>query len=249
VLIIAMLMRVASAHRASSRTIYLNHDGVTLTPGTDDARVQTSTMVSDRVDIPAWQVSEPDWTATVACMSDMFARFDVVVTDEDPGETPHIEAVFGGSPTDMGRAANIAGLSPFASDCSTIENSIVVTFVQKLPQIPQQICEVMAQEVGHSYGLDHEMNAADPMTYLAYAGKREFQDADTACGENAARPCACSATQNTVQTLRTRLGDVGGDDIPPVLAISEPDRFDVRLHDGHRTRPACDSRCRERCER
>ena len=32
------------------------------------------------------------WAATVSCMRDLFAPFDVTVVEADPGNVPHIEA-------------------------------------------------------------------------------------------------------------------------------------------------------------
>ena len=49
------------------------------------------------------------------------------------------------------------------------------TFTQAIPNITaRQACEIMSQEVAHSYGLDHELLASDPMTYLSYNGNRAF---------------------------------------------------------------------------
>src|SRR5207237_5849116 len=98
------------------------------------------------------------------------------VTDRDPGNTPHIEAVFGGSPQDLGMPSSVGGVSPFSASCGVIEGSIVFAFTNVLSTSPQRICEVMAQEIAHSYGLDHELLASDPMTYLGYQGNRAFQD-------------------------------------------------------------------------
>lgn len=221
------LCGVASADRAATRTIFLDRGGVLLTPGRDNARTHVSSLVAAPTQVPAWNVSDATWTATVSCMQEMWARFDVTVTETDPGDVPYIDAIFGGEPSDMGRPSTVAGLSPFAADCGVIESSIVVTFAQKLPQDAEMICEVMSQEIGHSYGLDHELAAKDPMTYLPYSGDRSFVDVDAQCGEATPRPCgsgptACRATQNSVQILRERLGDAGGDDVAPVLVVSEP---------------------------
>jgi Bacterial Ig domain len=216
--------RDVSATRASSRTIFLNRNGASLRPGINDARAQTSSLVSQPINFAAWSVSNDDWVATVECMTDIWSRFDVELTDIDPGSVPHIEALLGGSPSDLGLATNLSGIAPFADDCSVVENSIVFTFTDKLPKDPRRICEVMSQEIGHSYGLDHEVMAADPMSQLAFARDREFQDADAACGETIARPChnGCRTTQNSVQILRTRLGAFGGDDVPPALVMTSP---------------------------
>jgi MYXO-CTERM domain-containing protein len=195
-----------------SRVLYLNHVGVTLTPGTNDSFAQTSTIVTERADIAPW--NSDLWPDVMSCMQEIWAPFDVTITDVDPGSTPHVEAVFADSPTDLGLDADIAGVSPFTSDCGIIDNSIVFAFTASLPADARQICEVTAQELAHSYGLDHEMLASDPMTYLDYNGDRSFQDATVSCGEFTARPCGingstCRANQDSVALLTERVGLAG----------------------------------------
>src|SRR5262249_40238089 len=177
---------------------------------------QTSSIVTRATQVPGWNASAADWAATVTCMKDIWSRFDVTVTDVDPGSTPHIEAVFTRAPADVGLTTNIGGVSPFSPSCSVIENSIVFAFTDFLPKQPRAICEVMSQEVAHSFGLDHELLASDPMTYLTFTGNREFQDQDVSCGEAVPRPCGiggftCRATQNSYQLLLSRLGAANRD--------------------------------------
>lgn len=210
---------------AQSRIIYLNRTGVTLTPGDDDSRTNRSSIITSQRTVPAWNTSATNWAATVACMKDMFSRWDVTVTDVNPGNVPHMEAVFGGSPQNIGMQQGVGGVSPFTEDCAVIENSIVFTFTSVFPDNPQMICEVMAQEVAHSYGLDHELLASDPMTYLQYNGKRTFKDQTVSCGESSSRACGiggsvCRPNQNSVQLLTERLGLV--DLIAPTLGITFP---------------------------
>jgi uncharacterized protein (TIGR03382 family) len=199
---------------AQSRVIYLNHDGVILRPGDNNASNQVSSIVTQPTLLGGWNIDDDTWAQTVACVADMYAAFDVTVTDQDPGNVPHIEAVIGGAPGDVGLPDNVAGVSPFTSDCSIIENSIVFTFTDVLPDDPRVVCEVMAQEIAHSFGLDHEMLASDPMTYLDYSGDRSFQDAMASCGEYADRKCGingnmCRQRQNSVALLTQRLGARG----------------------------------------
>jgi MYXO-CTERM domain-containing protein len=218
-----------TAALAQSRVIYLNKNGVTLQPGVNDARTNRSSIASGQATIPAWSVSATTWSATVSCMRDLFSAYDVTVVESDPGNVPHIEAVFGGSPGLLGMEPNVAGVSPFTTDCSVIENSIVFTFTQVLPPDARLACEIMAQEVAHSFGLDHELLASDPMTYLEYTGDRSFKNETASCGENTARPCGingstCRANQNSVALLTERLGKkVGtGDSLPPTGSIMSP---------------------------
>lgn len=212
----------AASGRAKTRTIYLNRDGVTLRPGLNDSQLQTSSIVETPTQITPWEIDDEMWIETVDCMRELFAPFDVTITDRDPGDVPHLEAVFGGHPNDVGLPDNVAGVSPFTTDCSVIETSVVFTFTDVLPDDARLMCEVMAQEIAHSYGLDHQLLATDPMSYLDYDGERTFQDEEALCGELAPRPCGiagsiCWATQNSVELLTQRLGarnDAGDTDDP-----------------------------------
>ena len=204
----------AGTQLAQSRVIYLNRDGAILWPGDNDARESLSSVVRSPTEITPWDIDDDTWDETVACVKDLYARFDVTVTDVDPGDVPHIEAVFGGHPADVGLPDNVAGVSPFRTDCGVIENSVVFTFTDVLEDDPRLMCEVMAQEIAHSYGLDHEMLASDPMTYLDYAGERTFKDVMAPCGEFGNRMCGidgnvCRERQNSVQLLESRLGRRG----------------------------------------
>src|SRR5256885_6069729 len=81
---------------AQSRIIYLNHTGALLRPGNNDSTTNTSSIVQQQAQIPAWNTSAQTWTDTVSCFRDLWSRFDVQVVDTDPGNVPHIEAIFGG---------------------------------------------------------------------------------------------------------------------------------------------------------
>lgn len=203
--------------KAQTRLIYMNRSGVTLRPGLNNSSLQTSSIIESMTEITPWEIDDEDWTATMDCMRDMFSPFDVQITDKDPGMTAHLEAVFGGHPNDVGLPDNVAGISPFTTNCSVIENSVVFTFTDVLPDDPRLMCEIMAQEIAHSYGLDHQMLASDPMSYLDYDGDRVFQDEDSFCGEFELRPCGiggnvCRDTQNSVELLTQRLGRAGESD-------------------------------------
>jgi MYXO-CTERM domain-containing protein len=218
-----------AAARAQSRTVYLNKNGVSLTPGVNDARTNRSSIIPMAATVPAWAASPTLWSKTVTCLREMFAPFDVAITETDPGTLPHIEAVFGGSPMDLGMSGNLAGVSPFSSTCKVIENSIVFTFTDVIPQNAQVACEIMAQEIAHSYGLDHELLASDPMTYLSYTGKRTFQNQMASCGESSPRDCGiqgaqkCRDGQNSYAILMERIGAAGTGDIDaPTVVITSP---------------------------
>lgn len=214
--------------RTGGRVVYLNRDGAVLWPGAEnDAGSQTSTIVRRPTSISPWDIDDDIWAETLDCVREIYRPFDVTITDEDPGDTPHMEAIFGGHPNDVGLPDNVAGVSPFTSDCGMIEDSIVFTFTDVMPDNARTMCEVMAQEIAHSYGLDHEMLASDPMTYLDYDGDRTFQNVEAPCGENTNRLCGingstCRKKQNSVALLTERLGARNGSTPTSDTAESEP---------------------------
>lgn len=218
-----------TAGLAASRIVFLNKGGITLTPGVNDARTNRSTIPKQQVTIPPWNPPAATWTATVSCLRDIFAPYDITLTETDPGNVPHIEAVFGGAPGQLGQPSNLAGVSPFTTDCAVIENSIVFTFASTIADNPQRICEVQAQEIAHSYGLDHVLLASDIMTYEPYDGRRWFQNREASCGEDNARPCGlngsvCRQKQNSVSLLIERLGlkRPANDLVAPTIGMTFP---------------------------
>jgi len=213
------LSALAGPARAG-RIIYLVHDGARFEPGEDDARAGTSSLVGHAVSIPAWTTTPEIWHDTVACVAEIYAPFAVTVTDVDPGDVPHLEGIFGGSPLTLGFARGVAGMSPFTADCAIIEDSVVFAFTDILAGDARSACQVMAQELGHSYGLDHELLATDPMSYENGPGDRAFVDAEVSCGEYTPRPCGfggytCRAHQNSYALLAERLGLAGADQDSP----------------------------------
>jgi uncharacterized protein (TIGR03382 family) len=216
---------------AQSRIIYLNKNGVTLTPGNNDARTNQSAIARSATTLRAWTPTAQVWTDTVSCLNDMFSRFNVQVVTTDPGNVPHIEAVFTADsmaaldPSIGANANRIGGVSPFTEDCRVIENSVVFTFSGVIGNNAQTACEVMAQEIVHSYGADHQLLASDPMTYLPFNGKRTFKDQTVSCGESTPRNCGingsvCRNQQNSVALLTERVGLRNG--TAPVIGSVSP---------------------------
>lgn len=208
------------AYALPTRTIYLNRNGGTYTPGYENSSTNTSTIPIYTSTIGAWNPASSTWNGIVDCMRDEFAPFNVEVTEVDPGAAPHMEAVVGGYPEDLQLSSSVGGASPFASDCSFIERSIVFVFPDAWNNDPRIICEVIAHEIGHSVGLDHEYLCEDPMTYLEGCGNKTFQNAEAYCGESYPTSCYCSATQNSFALLTTRLGPADAN--APTVAIDSP---------------------------
>ncbi len=216
------------APRATGRRtlIYLNRRGVTVVPGANDARLDRSTIPARATQVSPFEGTAVEWDEIVTCVSQMFERFDVEITDVNPGDVSHVEAVIGGSVEQLASAVvtgNVLGISPFTADCQPIPNAMVFVLSREIrdqaptaPDLAETICEVAAQEIGHAFGLDHQYLAADPMSYLPFEGLRQFQDVSAPCGEFSERACGlpggariCSQQQNSFALLIERVGPAG----------------------------------------
>jgi hypothetical protein len=194
-----------SAGRAR-RVLYVNPHGGTYAPARDDnSSANRSSILARTSSVAPYAGTAAQWDTIFGCVRDAFAPWDLIVTDEDPGETWHIEAVVGGDSSDIGRP-NIGGVSPVFGDCSTIERAVNFTFTEGIEGSTRWICETIAHEVGHSLGLDHEYLCEDPMTYLTGCGDKTFQPAYARCGEYGERDCRCGETQSSHAFLDDRLG-------------------------------------------
>lgn len=211
------------------RILYLNRcvGGCTLTPGPDDAINNTSGIVAGTSLLAEFPYGDEVWNEVVACVRDQYSLFNINITDEDPGTTPHFESIVAGYAEDIG-AGGAGGIAPFS--CGVWGNSINFTFAETLGGNAQVLCEVVAQESGHVMGLEHALLCEDPMTYLSGCGPKKFQNIDAECGEFEATPCDCgNATQNSVQHL---VDIFGPGDIEPtaevtIMSVSEdPDGSD-----------------------
>jgi hypothetical protein len=202
------------AFRASGpQILYLNRRGGSYQPGANHAATNRTSIVAQTSHVPAWEVDDDDWNAIVDCVRGQFAPFAIQVTDRDPGEQPHIESVVAGRPTQVGLPSGVGGVAPFAEDCSVIPEAVVFTFAELYGSDYQLVCEVIAQEVAHAFGLDHEYDCRSNLSYLRRdpvtgdsCGKKSFLDVDVACGEFRTRDCACGRpAQNSFALLAERV--------------------------------------------
>lgn len=202
--------------------LYLNRcrGGCTLTQGQDDSRQNTSSIISGTVTLSEFPHEDKVWKQTLRCVQEMYAPFEIQVTDQDPGDVPHVESIVAGHPRDLGMAG-AAGVSPFT--CGVILNGINYTFAEVIGH-PTSLCYTVAQESGHTFGLDHQLLCDDPMTYLPSCGEKEFRRVDAECGEHDPRDCYCGGTiQNSYLGLLQILGPrVTPIDYTPLVDIVVP---------------------------
>ena len=175
---------------------------------TEDARVSVSSRLPQRdVVLPAWDIDEAVWQQTVECVERTLGPFNFeVVLDNPDSDTDQIEVHIGGSPALLELGPRVAGVAPQEKkQCSIVENAVVFVFPQVIGHSAQQVCETVAHEVAHTFGIDHLRDCEDPMSYLR-CGERRFRYRESRCGEESDRPCICYDSHNSARMLLERIG-------------------------------------------
>ncbi|HEU0035582.1 MAG TPA: hypothetical protein VFQ53_33455 [Kofleriaceae bacterium] len=196
--------------RPPSKTIFLSRAPVELRPGIDDAPAGISSVLASARNkptrLPGWKGSDAGWKAVVRCVRDLFAPFDVTITDARPPGDDFVLVAVGGKPTDLGvKDHHVGGLAPFSGE--VIPKAVVFAFSSALDHETRTVCETIGMEVAHAYGLDHGYACKDVMTYLPSCGPKKFIDKDIRCGEGKPRNCeGGQPTQNSYKQLLQVLG-------------------------------------------
>lgn len=214
------LVDVAEPQNHSSNVIFLNRceTGCTISAGYEDSRSNRSSIIGGTVNIQPFEHGDQAWDAVVRCVAEIYEPYDIVITDEDPGNQSHFEAIVAGHPSDIGRSG-IGGVAPFS--CGIINNSITYSFAN-IYGSTRDICETVAQETAHAFGLEHEFLCEDPMTYLSGCGEKWFRDIDAQCGEFSARACDCGGSSQNSHRLLLGHFDAG-QPTPPTVGIVKPE--------------------------
>ena len=248
----------SEAERAAaiSNVIFMNRciGGCLITKvadGQTDARLNWSeTPVNGDVGLPQFDIEPDDWTALMACVQDGFAPYDIVVTDVDPMDASHHEAIVAGKPQDIGMPDDILGVSRLSSTCEPFDNSISFSFAEHPghetvdgPRVIE-LCTTIVHEVGHAYGMEHAHFCSDVMTYIADScGERKyFRDELMVCGEgfgtndpdpsDDTRPCTCSGSLQNTHAKMALVFDPNPEPLPtPEVAINTP-AADETVSDG-----------------
>ena len=209
-----------------SNLIFINRceGGCTIQPGNNDARYNTSSIAQETTRlISEFAYSDEIWDATIACIRDVYAPYNVEIVTEDPGdEIFHHEAILAGTASEMGLDSLVGGIAP--ANCDPLNNVISFSFANTTRGDVETMCWTVAQESAHAFGLpNHVFNCHDPMTYIPGCERKYFRNKYYPCGENEAKPCNCTGqTQNSHLELRTVFGD-GEAPPPPTVTLLAPE--------------------------
>jgi hypothetical protein len=191
------------------RVVYLNSNPTTLSKGTEASYENSSGIIKvQSAKLPGFKGKKAAWRSIVKCVTKMFDPYDITITEQRPNGPGYIMAMVGGRPKDIGLqdGHHVGGLAPFNGDI--IRDATVFAFSKELGNRPQAVCETLAMEIAHAYGLDHSFLCKDVMTYRTGCGKKSFVDKDAPCGEHEARECADGKpTQNSHRQLVQLLGE------------------------------------------
>lgn len=222
---VAAARRAAPPAEPSSRIIYMHRcpsSGCLVTEAfVNDSRSNQSTIVQGERVLGAFTQGDAVWAGVMACMRTTYAAFNVAITDVDPGpNVPHFENMVGGRPTDISdQYPNAGGVAPGV--CDEEPNAITFTF-DVYGNSANHLCWTSAQETAHAFGLDHELLASDPMTYLPGGLPKRFQPQAAPCGEGEPRACLCTggSTQNSFDRIMALFGP--GAATPPTVEFRSP---------------------------
>lgn len=225
----ALSVPTPTPHGGAPHILFLQRcaGGLTISPGGGGSIANQSEIVGGTINFPPFPYGDTAWNDVLERTRAIFSPFNITVTDVDPGNVSHDEAVVCGDGA-MAGFAGAGGVAPFS--CGVINNAITFTFADTLGNNPQLLAEVVGQEAAHAWGLDHEFLCDDPMTYLSNCGPKTFQDVDAQCGEYQPRACSCGGnTQNSYQHILNTFGSAVPDNAAPTAAITYPNDGDVFL--------------------
>jgi hypothetical protein len=187
-----------------SNIVYLNRDGGTYTPGSDDSRTNTSSILSADKTVSARTISTVEWNQLLTDTRQTLAAYDIAVVDVDPGNVPHLEIVL----TDMtGNQFGISGALGISPGCSD-DISLIAFMFGGTAGVPLK--DLVASRIGLTLGLSYSTECSDLMTWDLGCFGSTFSDVSLLCGQDQATTCRCDTTgetkQNSHQSMLLKLG-------------------------------------------
>jgi len=225
----------STEHHAVSPLIYVNGcwSGCTFTKSSTSDAISDLTIIGGvsqgtSMTLSPFGYSQNVWDLTIACIREVYSPYNVQVITDDPGAVPHHEAVMAGRGSEMSLPQGVLGIAPLdATTCEPKDNVISFAFANDHGGLTDEdkainLCWTVAQESAHAYGLDHEFDCRDPMTYIPGCGQKFFRNELIHCGRNVEEQCICGgALQNSHARLLGGHG-AGTPPAPPTVSIAYP---------------------------
>jgi MYXO-CTERM domain-containing protein len=227
-----------AAGGGAQRTIYLNRFGGTYS--INSSPTNSATNVANRLVSGDGQshtavipplASGFNWTTISNCVRQHYAPYNVRVVETEPTSGAYIEAVVGGTGTEIGFGANeLFGIAAADDFCGVTETGIAFSFSETHRDVPrrdEELCATIAHEIGHLVALEHETLAIDLMSYvlIQQSGTKTFANQSSSCGTQPGQPQGCScggSTTNSAGRLTNFLGLRPIETEPPTMTLVSP---------------------------
>jgi len=194
-----------SSHAAT--TVFVNRcvGNCQFSAGADNAVTNTSSVLSVAVSLTAFQHGDAAFAQVTACVTELLAPFDIVVTTIDPSPASHFELVVAGTAAQAGQQGGVTGLAPQA--CGVVPNAPVFAFANSIGNDPTIICETAVSQLGAVASLEVLFNCPDVMSFLNGCGPKSFRNENSNCGGFQAASCVCGgSTRNSYLVMRAAFG-------------------------------------------
>ncbi len=233
------IQRPAGGAATGPRTVYLNRTGGSFhiingatNSATDSANISVAADGRPRTAVIAPMAADFHWATISACVQAHYAKYDLRFVESRPASGVYVEAVVGGSGTELGFGANqLFGIASADNFCSVTEAGIAFSFSEThrgVPQADAELCATIAHEVGHLLALEHETLATDLMSYVLVSdsASKAFVNQASACGVEPGQnqPCSCTSNStNSAARLTSFIGLRPVETVPPSLTVVAPD--------------------------
>jgi hypothetical protein len=168
-----------------SHILFINRckGGCVVKSGASDSRYDTSDVGQGT--LAAYPYGDNNWNSVMTCVKSVMSPFNIQVTDVDPGTVDHFEVMVGGNACDLNFTGcqSVAGIADFAQNGGYFPDALVFDFTMSGTGQPLYDCGVIAQEIAHSWGLDHVVAHNDPLTYNTYQMPLAYHDG-AVCGSD-----------------------------------------------------------------
>jgi MYXO-CTERM domain-containing protein len=217
---------------APAGTIFVNFDGETLVEGADDAHTNTTQLGVFVGEFAPYGEDPMKRAAVMEAVRKDWGEYNILVTDTRPTSGEYTMNMTG--PTNP-IGPGVLGIAPL--DCNDQQTHSNITYAFHSADdafSPSDTATTIAQEVAHSYGLEHVDEPADIMNPSNAGGDPSFRDECIAivgggvvCPDQHMASCDDPMMQNSHQELLNLFGPAIPDAAPPTVTITFPGEGDV----------------------